>query len=186
MDFLDPNKPMKVCKGKECSACDSRNNLHCHFTGKDLMYFYLIVLPSFLLGGAGIFNVSAWGLIPWLIIIVGFFGFVEIRVLCSHCPHYAEDGKTLKCGANYGSPKLWKYRPEPMSFWEKFTLFAGFGLVWGFPVVFMLFKLQVFTLIVYALTTAGFFTTLRTFLCSQCINFACPLNTVKNRPDFGR
>ncbi|GAJ20475.1 unnamed protein product, partial [marine sediment metagenome] len=22
---------------------------------------------------------------------------------------------TLKCWANYGSPKLWKYRPGPMS-----------------------------------------------------------------------
>lgn len=28
--------------------------------------------------------------------------------------------------------------------------------------------------------------TLRTFLCSQCMNFSCPLNTVKNevRRDF--
>ena len=32
----------------------------------------------------------------------------------------AETGtKTLKCWANYGSPKLWKYRPGPMSLAEK-------------------------------------------------------------------
>lgn len=184
MDFLDENKPMKICKDKECGACDSRNSLHCHFTGKDLLHFYLIVLPSFLLGGAGIYHLTAWGLIPWLFIIIGFFGFVEIRVLCSHCPHYAEDGNTLKCWANYGSPKIWKYRPEPLVFWEKFTFFAGLTLVWGFPAIFMLIGLQLFTGIVYALVTASFFMTLKMALCPQCINFACPLNSAKDKPNF--
>jgi hypothetical protein len=37
-----------------------------------------------------------------------------------------------------------------------------------------------FLLIVYLITTASFFVTLRMFLCSQCMNFACPLNRVKD------
>ena len=117
-------------------------------------------------------------LIPWLILIIGYFGFVEIRVMCSHCPHYAEEGSTLKCWANYGSPKIWKYRPGPMTYWEKVMFFVGFALVWGYPLVFLIYGFQLFLLSVYLITVAGFFMTLRTFLCSQCINFACPLNTV--------
>jgi hypothetical protein len=45
---------------------------------------------------------NGWMLIPWLILIIGYFGFVEIRVMRSHCPHYAEEGGSLKCWANYG------------------------------------------------------------------------------------
>jgi hypothetical protein len=141
----------------------------------------LIVSPSFLLGGAGIYHEGGWWLIPWLIIIIGYFGFAEIRVMCSHCPHYAEEGTSLKCWANYGSPKIWKYRPGSMTFWEKGVFFTGLALVWGYPLVFLLSGPQWFLLTVYLLSVAGFFMTLRVFLCSQCMNFACPLNTVKQK-----
>jgi len=123
---------------------------------------------------------------PWLIIILGYFGFVEIRVMCSHCPHYAEEGRSLKCWANYGSPKIWKYRPGPMTLGEKVIFFAGFALIWGYPLFFLLVCFSWFLLVVYILTVASFFATLRRFLCSQCMNFACPLNTVAHevRKDF--
>lgn len=186
MIFLDPNKPIATCISETCDNCTLSETLHCHFTLKDLIHFILIASPSFLLGGAGIYHKSGWWLFPWLIIIIGYFGFIEIRVMCSHCPHYAEEGSSLKCWANYGSPKIWKYRPGPMTFWEKVIFFAGFVLVWGYPLFFLISDFHLFLLIVYLITVASFFTTLRMFLCSQCMNFACPLNTVKNevRKDF--
>jgi hypothetical protein len=76
---------------------------------------------------------NGWLLIPWLTMIIGYFGFIEIRVMCSHCPHYAESDSSLKCWANYGSPKIWKYRPEPMSFIEKAIFLGGFAIIWGYP-----------------------------------------------------
>ena len=178
--FLDPKKPIATCISEACDNCSLSETLHCHFTLKDLIHFLLIAFPSFLLGGAGIFHKNGWWLLPWLIIIIGYFGFVEIRVMCSHCPHYAEEGSSLKCWANYGSPKIWKYRPGPMTFWEKSIFFTGLVLVWGYPLYFLISDFQLFLLIVYLITAAGFFTTLRMFLCSQCMNFACPMNTVKN------
>ena len=186
MKFLDPNKPISTCVSGECDSCAVHRTLHCHFKLRDVIHFYLIVSPSFLLGGAGIYHVSGWWLVPWMIIVVGFFNFVEIRVLCSHCPHYAEEGGSLRCWANYGSPKIWKYRPGPMTLLEKTVLLTGFALVWGYPLFFLIADFQLFLLIVYPLTVAGFFMTLRTFLCSQCMNFACPLNTVNSeiRKDF--
>ena len=180
MIFSDPDKPIATCICETCDNCTVGNALHCHFTLRDLIHFLLIASPSFLLGGAGIYHVNGWMLIPWLLLIIGYFGFVEIRVMCSHCPHYAEEGNTLKCWANYGSFKIWKYRPGPMTSWEKIIFFIGFALVWGYPFPFLVSGVQYFLLTVYLLTVAGFFLTLRIFLCSQCINFACPLNTVKN------
>jgi hypothetical protein len=178
MFFLDPTKPINTCFSESCNGCTVRKTLHCHFRPTDLIHFLAIVLPTFLLGGAGIYRVSGSLLVWWLVMIVGFFGFLEIRVMCSHCPHYAEPGNALKCWANYGSPKIWDYRPGPMSFMEKFLLLSGFAIIWGYPLIFLLMGMQWFLLIVYVISAAGFSMTLKIFLCSQCINFACLLNGV--------
>ena len=130
MMSLNPKQPIATCESSSCVDCPTYNNLHCHFRLKDWIHFLFIAFPPFLLGGAGIYHVNGWLLIPWIIFVVAFFGFIEIRVMCSHCPHYAESDQYLKCWANYGSP-------------------------------------------------VGFFMTLKMFMCSQCINFACPLNSVK-------
>ena len=178
MMFLDPDKPIITCVSESCNDCSVADALHCHFSPKDLTHFLCIVLPSFLLGGAGIYNVSGSLLFLWILMIIGYFGFVEIRVMCSHCPHYAEKGNSLKCWANYGAPKVWKYRPGPMSFMEKVIFIGGITAIWGYPILFLLAGMQWFFLLVYVISVAGFFMTLRMFLCSRCMNFACPLNTV--------
>jgi len=178
MLFLDPDRPIASCTSATCDGCPTGTALHCHFTLKDLTHFLLLALPSFLIGGAGIYYKSGWMLVLWIAMIVGFFGFLEIRVMCSHCPHYAEPGHSLKCWANYGSPKLWRYRLGPMTLIEKTIFFGGFIVVWGYPLLFLLAGSQWFLLIVYILSTTGFFMTLRKYFCSQCINFTCPLNTV--------
>ena len=110
--------------------------------------------------------------------IVGFFGFFEIRILCSHCPHYAEPGSSLKCWANYGAPKLWAFRPGPLSLVEKFGLIAGFAVIWGAPVLFLLAGRRWFLLLIYLFAVAGFFLTVKLFFCPRCMNFGCPLNSV--------
>lgn len=178
MVFLDPEKPIVTCKSDSCDDCAIRHKLHCHFNLKDWIHFLFIAFPPFLLGGAGIYPINGWWLVPWIIFVVAFFGFIEIRVMCSHCPHYAESPSSLKCWANYGSPKLWKYRPGPMSFIEKTIFFGSFVVVWGYPLPFLVIGKQLFLLLLYSMTTIGFFMTLIIFMCSQCMNFACPLNNV--------
>jgi len=176
--FLNAEKPIQTCQADTCEDCAVNHSIHCHFKLKDLFHFLLISLPPFLLGGVGIYNQSVWLLVFWILIVIAFFGFIEIRVMCSHCPHYAEEGTSLKCWANYGAPKLWKYRPGPMSILEKIVFFSGFVIVWGYPLVILVFSGQWFLFLVYIITTAGFFMTLINFLCVQCMNFACPLNRV--------
>jgi len=140
MMFLNPEKPIATCESSSCNDCPVDNIIHCHFKLKDLIHFLLIAFPPFLLGGAGIYHTSGWLLIPWLFFVAAFFGFIEIRVMCSHCPHYAEPEKSLKCWANYGSPKFWKYRPGPMTVAEKMIFFGGLAVVWGYPLLFLIFS----------------------------------------------
>ena len=178
MMFLDPEKPIATCESEFCDECAINSSIHCHFSLKDWIHFLFIAFPPFLLGGAGIYYLNGWMLVPWIIFVVAFFGFIEIRVMCSHCPHYAESLTSLKCWANYGSPKLWTYRPGPMTIIEKTIFFSGFAIVWGYPLLFLIPGKQLFLFIVYSMTAIGFFMTLINFMCSQCMNFACPLNLV--------
>lgn len=176
--FLDPDKPLATCLAKTCAGCALADRVHCHFAARDLVPFLATFLPAFFVGGAGVFQVGAWWLAPWGVMMIAYFGLVEIRVMCSHCPHYAEPGSSLQCWANYGSPRLWKYRPGPMSAAEKVVFLGGFGLVWGYPLAFLLADAAWLLLAVYLLTSVTFSTVLQRFYCSQCMNFACPLNTV--------
>jgi hypothetical protein len=67
-----------------------------------------------------------------------------------------------------------------MTLIEKIVFIGGFVVIWGYPLFFLIPGRQWFLLIVYVLTVAGFFLTLKNFLCTQCINFACPMNTVQD------
>jgi hypothetical protein len=179
--FLDSHRPLTTCTASGCEGCPVSKDVHCHFHGRDLAAFLFAGLPMAIVGGAGIIRVSAWWLIPWAAMAFAYFGFIEIRVMCSHCPHYAEPGKSLQCWANYGSPRLWKYRPGPMTGTEKFVFEAGLLLIFGYPLAFLLMGLQWFLLAIYLLTTVSFYVTLRHSFCSQCMNFACPLNLTNDQ-----
>jgi hypothetical protein len=179
MLFPDPKKPIAACGSNSCEGCSAKPNLHCHFRLRDWIHFLFISLPPFLLGGAGINNLSGWWLAPWIIFGAAYFGFIEIRVMCSHCPHYAETSTSLRCWANFGSPKLWKYRPGPMTKTEKVVFLGGFILVWGYPLPFLILGDQVFLLSAYLVAVGLFFLILTNFMCARCMNFACPLNRVR-------
>lgn len=178
MVFPDPLRPIATCSADSCENCPVSEKIHCHFQLRDLLHFLLISLPGFIIGGAAIYKYTPWFIGLYIVILIGFFGLLEIRVMCSHCPHYAENGKTLACWANHGSPKLWKYRPGPMSRNETVLFFGGLVTVWGFPIPFFLLTDSWLLLILYALTNTAFFATLKVFLCAKCMNFACPLNGV--------
>ncbi|WP_163338907.1 hypothetical protein [Desulfopila sp. IMCC35008] len=178
MAFPDPTLPIATCSATSCTDCPVSAKVHCHFRLKDLVHFLLISFPGIIIGGAVINGYNQWFFALYIAFIIGFFGLLEIRVMCSHCPHYAEEGKTLTCWANHGSPKLWKYRPGPMSTPEQILFFGGLVVVWGYPLPFFALTDAWLLLALYILATTAFFVTLKLFLCSKCMNFACPLNGV--------
>ncbi len=178
MAFPDPSKPIATCVAADCTDCPVRARINCHFQPGDLARFLAISLPGLLVGGAAVLGAGAWHLVLWIALMAGFFGLVEIRVMCAHCPHYAEKGGTLGCWANHGAPKIWNYRPGPMSAAEKGIFFSGLVVIWGYPLPLLITSAEWFMLVLYLVINAGFFVGLRLFFCARCMNFACPLNAV--------
>ncbi len=187
--FLDPKQPLHTCKQKSCTDCQVPGAITCHFSLKQLLHFLSIGLPPFIVGFLGLHHgLYEWKVLAiWLGIIIAFFGFIEIRVMCSHCPHYAEPSlKNLKCWANYGAPKIWKYRPGPMSKIETIVFVTCMAIVFLYPSPFLFLAKQWSFFVIHLLTVISFFATLRSCLCNQCINFACTFNAVpeKERDKF--
>jgi len=177
--FLDPKKPLSTCSATNCQGCPLQSRVQCHFSSRELLRFFGIAFPAFILGGIGITRINAWLLLPWIALALGYFGFIEIRVMCSHCPHYAEPGtKSLQCWANYGSPKLWKYRPGPITRGENIVFFTGLVLIASYPLVFLVVGMQWLLLALFAVATISMAALMGRLMCAHCMNFACPFNRV--------
>jgi hypothetical protein len=177
--FLDEKTPLSTCTAGSCEECKISGKLACHFNMRQLAFFLSTSLPIFLLAGILIYRFNPFVLIPWALFTVSYFGFIEIRVMCSHCPHYAEPGlASLKCWANYGSPKLWKYRPGPMTVMEKVIFFGGFIIILSVPICFAILTKNFVLLFLLLAATCSWKVFLGLFYCKKCINFACPMNTV--------
>lgn len=172
-----------ICTWKDtsdCNDCFINGKLICHFERKYLLsfigFFFVFVITAFI---GAIIAGYGWFLLGWVGFWIIFFEFWEIRILCSHCPFYAEEGRTIHCIANYGSLKLWKYRPEPMNESEKIQLIIGFVILVGYPLIFLIIGGQFIFLIISIIEIFIFFSFLLIKRCDRCVNFSCPLNRVK-------
>lgn len=180
--FLDESKPLSTCTCKKCTGCSMCNKVNCHFNGKQLFRFMMTVLPTAIIGGIGIVTFNPLFIILWIAMFISFFGFIEIKVMCSHCPHYAEPGeKILKCWANYGSPKLWKYQPRPMTKIEKVIFISYPIVIFLLPIALLILLNNAPGYILLGLYSIGLVISMKSLkknFCSYCMNFACPLNNV--------
>ena len=163
----------------DCIQCTLKEQLMCHFHSRSLLIFSIgFLIPAIpaivglLVGGFGL-----WLLI-WFAFMVFFLQVWENRVLCSHCPAYAGEGRTLQCHANYGLLKLWKYQPGPMSRSEQAQFIIGVLIFVTLPLPFLFISQQFLFLAITAIGIAIFFTLLGGLLCPKCLNFSCPLNRV--------
>lgn len=180
---LDPlDSAHTLCTWKdadECADCHMAGNLMCRFNPRDLAGFLLGFLPFGIAVIAGVIRGGyGWSLLVWLVFWVLFFFVWEARVLCSHCPFWAEEGRILHCHANYGVIKIWAFRPSPMRQIEKAQFVLGASLFVAYPLIFMLLGGQ-YLLVLIALASAlsaGF--NLKRNGCSRCVNFSCPANGV--------
>jgi hypothetical protein len=175
--------PYDICTWKdleECNNCSIKVELICHFHSKYLLsfmaFFLVFAITSFIgviLAGFG------WFLLGWVGFWLFFFEVWEIRILCSHCPYYAEESRTLHCIANYSSLKLWRYHPEPMNLSEKIQLIIGFVILMGYPLVFLIIGNQIIFMIISIVEIFIFFGFLTIKRCGSCPNFSCPFNRAK-------
>lgn len=163
----------------ECQDCSLNTHLMCRYDKRDTLHFLMIFLPFGVTAiGGVIYSGLGWWLLGWLAYALFFFFVWEARVLCSHCPYWAEEGRVLRCHANYGVIKLWKYNPEPMSRFEGIQFLAGAALLVLIPVVLLVVG-GAFLLAAIALASGiSFGYLLWHNICNRCVNFSCPLNHV--------
>jgi len=180
------SKPVSKCIKESCTDCKIKAKLACHFNPVQLLLFYVITIPSFIIGGIALYDFGITSFVVWFVIFGSYFLLIGIRVLCTHCPHYNDSSFILKCRGNFGVPKLWKYRRGPMNNIEKGIMISGFIVIWGYPVIFISLMGKWILLAEYILSVILFFTLLRKLHCKRCINFTCPLNSVdiKIREEF--
>jgi hypothetical protein len=184
-----------------CAGCTLQGKLGCRLDPKEFRFFIYNQTPSLVMSLFGLVFIGLllntwWPLITYIAIAVAVWGLgIETRLLCSHCPYWAEDGNTLHCWALPGSPKLWRYRPEPMNKWEKSLITILLLFVMAFPVAvegygiwfiaaryadFGLYTLLGIIGITIAsiMTTLLFYYVLTSHFCARCVNFSCPANSV--------
>ena len=197
--------PYNICtldKSSDCEGCKNQRKITCKFDTNVKNTFTNVGMPAALIPLMGFVMIGLisgiwWILIAYVAYFIIMFNVFEIRFLCSHCPYYADNNKTLKCPGNYGSPKFWKYHPEPMNRFEKFMMrFSIIGMVFfilplaglGYGILYLSINYTEFGLISLAgmialwvgslATSLSFVSMLSTFYCSKCVNFSCPYNTV--------
>ncbi|MEJ2007616.1 MAG: hypothetical protein P8Z30_05555 [Acidobacteriota bacterium] len=162
-----------------CEGCPSHGKLMCRLDGKDMLQFFMIILPFGVatIGGA-IQAGYGWYLLFWLAYSLFFFFVWEAYVLCRHCPFWAEEKSILRCHANYGVIKIWKYQPGPMSKAEKAQFVVG-ALVWvAFPFPFLLLGQEYLLAAIGACAAISGIFILKISVCNRCVNFSCPMNAV--------
>ncbi|HDQ73467.1 MAG TPA: hypothetical protein ENN19_15435 [Chloroflexi bacterium] len=97
---MTPNRnPHHICTwlpAAACEGCRLDKRLKCRFDRADLLHFFgmfvgfaLPAIIGVIRGGYG------WYLLGWAAFCLLFFELWEIRILCSHCPYYAEEGRVL-------------------------------------------------------------------------------------------
>ncbi len=150
----------------------------------DISYFGFSFDIGSILGLGSFILSEAILMIPvyFIIAMIFFAGGVEWYVLCRHCPCYEYSGREhgkdgrFYCLANWGSPKLFKYDPTPVSTAGRIVFVVWVSFSYLFPILYFWTRLDL--VIIQLIVSGGFMMTLRKWCCSACPNFGCALNTV--------
>ncbi len=168
-----------ACIRETCEGCEIDGKLMCIHTRQDLLDFYMIICNLFVPFFAGMIVGKYWyGILGWFVLTVFFFGYFEALILCRHCPHYKEEGNTLKCHANWGCPKIPAYNPRPMNRTEQIVWLISAAVIMFYWAPFFISGKQ-WIFLSWGATAAivSVYQLVRT-KCNRCYMLSCPLNTV--------
>ena len=183
-----------ACAHRSCEGCEIQGKLLCIHTPSDVADFGVVAVGWGIPFVAGMVTGKHWtGLAVWIGLAALFFGYVEARLLCRHCPHYAEEGFTLKCHANWGFPKIPQYDPRPMNSVEGMIFLAFVAILFLYHIPFFIIGRQWLLLAVTTWALVAWVWTVQRTQCTRCYHLSCPGNRVpedvrkgffKNYPTF--
>ncbi len=200
---MSDENPHEICTWddeSDCGSCVLNGKLLCKWEAKRLLKFAALAVLFMITTGFGmILTGSLTGnwipQIVYAILVFLFFTVIETRLLCRHCPYYSRGGWTIRCFANHGLPKVWRFQPEPMNRLEKTSLMVCFTFFGFYPILtealgaWSLYTdygsyLSAPLLWLIGITIANvaaaisFFYLLNRLYCPRCVNFSCPFNKV--------
>jgi len=169
----------------ECKDCDLHEKLFCRPKSKYLLYFGLPALIGMIPAGIGLIF-SDFDLLIRIIIFGGWMGYLiffffvwESRMVCNHCPYFANDEqRTLHCPIDKGKLKTSKYNPGPTSLSEKIQFIIGLCIFIGYPLLFLALAGQILLFLITLIGMMTWIIIIQLKVCTDCVNFACVLNRV--------
>jgi hypothetical protein len=187
---FDPNAP--------CSTCGLTTEIFCKPDVNKVIVSHLlegsfILMAIFGTGLTSLLLGNIWPLLVFAIFSALFFLVIQPRITCSHCPYYAEDRFFLHCTENHFSPKIWRYHPEPIAWWEKIGTAIGFAFLGAYPLfvesygIYVIWMNQPDTVSLFGvigvfigtlLTLVLFYVVFFLLYCPHCVNFSCVFNKV--------
>ncbi len=142
---------------------------------RDYLYWNLVAAVPIITACIAMFKASIMLLSLYIAACI-FLIIIVYRFFCSHCPHYINSEKVVKCMFFWGVPRYFKARPGPLNLFEKgISLIAALILIF-FPIYWM--RLFPGLLVIYLFSLAAFGMTIRRNECKRCIYFECPANFV--------
>lgn len=169
----------------DCAECELDERLMCDGSLKYSLYFGAPILLGLIPAIIGI-RLSGYSLLIKILIFVGwvayalfFFNVWESRMLCNHCPYYADDSeRTLHCPINKGMLKTSKYDPRPINTSEKIQFIVGALILVGIPLPFLIIDGQIISTVLLIAGIILWLVVIQLKVCTDCINFSCVLNRV--------
>lgn len=146
----------------------------------DYLAWTLLALIPVLTAIYGISRTSVAWTAVYIVIMAACFAGIVYRFFCTHCPHYANEGKTTKCIFLWGVPAYFTARPGPPGIFDKAMVFSAMAVAVLFPVYWLL--AEPLLLVIYALSWAVLMTFLYRYECVRCAHRDCPMNRVPEIP----
>jgi hypothetical protein len=151
----------------------------CVHSKKDLLNFAVLIMNIFVPFCAGmVAGKHYYGILFWIILDLIFFVYVEAFILCRHCPQYKEEGKTLRCHANWGLPKIPSYDPRPMNRIEQVVWLFYVSLIVFYWIPFFILAKQWIFLGWASVSSIVSIYQLSETKCTRCSMISCPINRV--------
>jgi membrane protein YdbS with pleckstrin-like domain len=142
----------------------------------DCVYWCLFLAIPFITACTAIVKNSTVWVVVYILGTILFFAVVVFKFFCTHCPHYLQGDKTVKCMFIRWVPKYFQPKPGPYSFLE-LAIVAMATLVWvAFPLYWLHFRHGL--LAIYVISLVVFVATMKRYECGRCIHFHCPANNV--------
>ncbi|MFH1022073.1 MAG: hypothetical protein V1809_01630 [Planctomycetota bacterium] len=167
------------CGNSVCGGCSVEGRFTCRQNFGDVVDFMAPATLYFLPAIGGMIA-GGWGqaLAIWGALAAAFFLYVQQKLVCCRCPHYAGSKPFLTCHAAFGLPKFPRYSPRPLGRAGRIFLYAYSAVLflWPFPLLAMSGQWLLFSVTGGALLSWVWFVQRR--LCTRCINLFCPFNRV--------